>query len=206
MNNPSVRNTKLASELESGDWIAKPPLACRDWFDEPLVRVRYATPVQGGRIVQVLIDVDDDCETARYNADEQVPVATEAEIAEAAERAERHRLAYELHQLADLIVDRKLPLPQFSLSVHASLKTRADVRAVAEALGLEVRDRSVGAEVSWPQGRGSHERGVYAEFYTTCDDPEPDPSGLDYSREPDEPTGDPVPDGVEGAALTGRAS
>lgn len=193
----SVRKQKSGDQLAVGDWLAPGEILdgaaevlhvlkyrpkdtiAEDWHVHLVVREQgmvapYADVVSGARLAEL---------------------ASEEDLAKYQEDAQRVALADQLHRLADLIVERKLPVPAHALSLRAYVRKASAVRVYADALGVEVQPRGSvkGTEAYWLVGGKSYEPGAL-EFsvHTSEVEPEPepvaDPTGLAYSRPADDPT------------------
>lgn len=104
-------------------------------------------------------------------------LATEADLAAMHKQGEREQLANELHRLAEMILNPAMPVPQYGISMYASFKTPAEVRAAAEVFSLPVESRKPNAGIQtpeWPQDRKSYEQGIHLHWLTITDEPEPD--------------------------------
>jgi hypothetical protein len=138
-------------------------------------------------------------------------VAAEADLAAMHKQAEREQLANELRRLAEMILNPAMPVPQYGISMYASFKTGAEVRAAAEVFSLPVESRKPNAGIQtpeWPQDRKSYEQGIHLHWLTITDEsgeacaPVDDPTGLAYTRADDE-ADDPTPIGPREPMHTG---
>jgi hypothetical protein len=126
-------------------------------------------------------------------------VAAEADLAAMHKQAEREQLANELRRLAEMILNPAMPVPQYGISMYASFKTGAEVRAAAEVFSLPVESRKPNAGIQtpeWPQDRKSYEQGIHLHWLTITDESGPSARGAWRVAvdEPDRPGLHPRPD------------
>jgi hypothetical protein len=188
--------TKPAGLLESGDWIDASSFGPD--FEGP-AEVRYIETYEdlGWRqwysLLVVSGGVDPQPSTIRGAADRRVRLLTAAEIEKVKAEERRERLARQFEQLAEFARRGDIPFPA-SEQLHFTLDTRAEVEAVAKALGLQTAARwGDGLQVSWPHGAMSYDEGLYVLWHTAEKAPavaEPVPAvddqGFGYSRELDD--------------------
>ncbi len=203
------REMRPAANLQEGDWLAAGTIDDEfgDTVTEPteVLSVHAKNDaVYGPAHLVVVRKLDGDQVTQTFTpAADALPLATRAELDEVKEDVRRQVTAAQLRQLANLIVDRKVPLPKYALNVHThSVKNMDDLKAIADALGVPV-EHSYGNryEVVWPAGHLSFHDGVHMEWSATKpEDPKPEPEQeMVAAREAD--NGDPgarVPAGVTG--------
>lgn len=191
-----VRTIRRADELKVGDWLAA-SMAEDDFPTEVAALVPYSTAENGPFIEITFRQPDGSLGHWPVLPEAVLTLATAAEVAAQQGRARRARVAEELVRLADLILKRELPLPASYSSPVVSFQLSRDVAAVervAEVLGLKV-ERAERTVQAWMGVQGEAPVTVYWSAYLPKEtapavDPDPDPTGLAYSRadDADDPT------------------
>jgi hypothetical protein len=142
-------------------------------------------------------------------------LASDADLAVLHERAEREKLANELRELAEMILNPAMPVPQYGITIHGSFGTPAEVRAAAELFSVPVESREPHKGIQtleWPVGRKSYEQGIHLFWFTIADEtaepqPEPDDLGDAFDRSQTADADEtPVPDSRRYPAHTGAVT
>jgi hypothetical protein len=177
---PTNRPTDPA-DLQPGDWIEREP-------GEALMKVQHAHLYRiGDEPVLLLIcqRIGDRPRETKLVGDtmRRVRRARPDEATAAEEELQRHAIADELRELADLVLNPRVPLPahgQVQVTFH--MGDVAAVEAAAKAIHGEVRQnfRNL-VEATWPVGRQPYEPGLLAEFtaYRTEAEQGEVPAGVD---------------------------
>jgi hypothetical protein len=191
------RETKRADQLAAGDWLAAGPYITQPGGTDDAEVLFVHSYVSASRsAVAVTIQEVGIAEpmTIHLQADAEITLLTAAELAAQRAEADRRRIADGMRALAGLIVRMPVTLPE-AVGINVALPTRADVRAVAEALGVSTGPWiKTGLQAVWPEGRKTYDAGFHLLAYTsepgtTCEElADPDPTGLAYSRPADDPT------------------
>lgn len=176
----TVRKQKSGDQLAVGDWLA--PNELLDGAAEVLYVNSWPASMDRSRDntgKHVRLVVREQGATSDYadvvSGSTLFDLATEEDLAALRVQVEREQLANELRQLAAMIADPSMPVPQYGISMYASFKTAAEVRAAAEVFSLPVESRKPNAGVQtpeWPQGRKSYEQGIHLHWLTIADEPE----------------------------------
>ncbi len=193
---PAETAAKRADQLERGDWITAGPYAGIDGTDD--AEVLFVYPYAGSKVAVTIQEATvTGPTTIHLQADEKCLLLTAEEIAKLQRAAERRRLVDDLRAFTSLVAGG-LPFPE-QLHISVAVDTRAQVVALAEALGVEAGPWiKTGLSVRWPADRKSYEPGFQFMAYTGEELPDPDPTGMAYSRESESDVAVPVPAGVEG--------
>lgn len=175
----TVRKQKSGDQLAVGDWLA--PGELLDGAAEVLYVHSWPASADRSRDdvgKHVRLVVREQGSTPDYSdvvsGGTLFDLATEADLAALREQAQREQLAIELRQLANMVADPAMPVPQFGITMHGSFKTGAEVRAAAEVFSLPVESRAPhkGIQtVEWPQDRQSFEKGIHLHWLTLEDEP-----------------------------------
>lgn len=167
----NVRETKRADELKPGDWTIGLAADRKDYFNgldraEILSAHPYSDELGRSRVLLVVAEVGlPNPQAARVNADDEVRMLTEAEIAEGRQEADRAARIAEIRALADwLEANPWVPMP-YSVDASEHLDERhiggptpdaalAEVRAIAGRLDVKT-DESLAdrTKVEVPFGR-----------------------------------------------------
>lgn len=185
------RDEKAVADLERGTWIE-----VVDADGDYLGRARvlhvetYEDDDLGRRSILIHQMPGYSPDVIRFNADMQLGLLTEDEIAEELDAERRERIASRFDRLADLMRQTETPLPEQWREIIVDVDFGDDVgklKAVAEAVGVDVRDSPVGSTVSaiWSDVL-DHGAGLAVHY--RAHRPKPDPTGLAYSREAEDPT------------------
>ncbi|HET8683099.1 MAG TPA: hypothetical protein VFM54_14700 [Micromonosporaceae bacterium] len=123
---PTDNRSKLAGDLEPGDWI---------WHEDAYRQVTYTQPnSQTGRVRLVFHDqvsTMDGVGSLRR-------LASPAEQRAAADREARNAITAGLRDLATTIDQHRLPVPGYLIEVGVVLQSRAELDVWARAFGAEV--------------------------------------------------------------------
>lgn len=205
----TVRRQKPGDQLAVGDWLA--PGELLDGAAEVLYVHSWPASADRSRDntgTHVRLVVREQGSTPDYSdvvsGAAVFDLATDADLDQLRQQAQREELAAELRDMADKILNSAMPVPQYGITMHGSFNSPDEVRAAAEVFSLPVETRKPHAGIQtqeWPQGRKSYEKGIHLHWLTITEEPEsepePDPIGLAYSRADD--ADDPAP--VSGARV-----
>jgi hypothetical protein len=197
------QTTRRADELKPGDWITG------EYLDEEFpCEILFVHPYTDGdqRVILNYTNPDGIPFARHAMAAQSFDLATPAEIDAAREGVRRFHLVSELRQLAMLIEDYKLPVPEFAVQIHFPDLPQDEAKAFAAVIGAGVETNRRGrTSVVWPKGRLPYEDGVYASWGVLPVDEPADPTGLGFSREADTAEAGPVAAGIAGGPV-GRAA
>lgn len=184
------RETIAANLLNPGDWLVFDE--GHDGYEIDLRKVLSTYPYADGdeRVMLVAESVTGVPVSWHLFAEAKVQLATSIEVATSTDSKARHQLADQLRDIALLVDQTALPMTSHSniaMRLDFHLDTLPEVEAVAEMLDLKLTIDSAGrhAAIYCPAGEPTF---VQAEWFTYVREPKPDPTGLDYSREADDPT------------------
>lgn len=189
----AARETRPAADLQLGDWVAADQLLneAGDTIAAP-VEVLSVHPkndsLYGPSHLVVFRLPDGDLITHNFtNADDDLQLATKAELEEAKQEGRRQLIASQLHQLARLYAEGKMPLPRHSLQIHTSSVDMEQLAKIADDLGSKVEHSYNNRyEVVWPAGHLSFQDGVHIEWSATKpEDPKPEPADDDQAEQAD---------------------
>ena len=194
--------TKLASELKIGDWIHADTLVT-------IAHGRVTSIQHWGRNDTLLdVDVQGESQVVAFTVDQPVCLATEADLEE--QRANRRRadIARQLHDLADAIIERSLPLPDQYVALHLDypVETAAEVEQIADVLSAELRRSPEATRARLRKTPYTLDVTIFAHDQTsTTTDSGPVPAGdAGYGREVDNGDGGlRVPPWVAGSPVGG---
>jgi hypothetical protein len=198
----TVRETKRADELKTGDWLAATQIDGDGDRPTKVLDVHPFTDTERQAVLLVYRTQNGRPASCTADAAELFRLATEAEVRASQDDVRREHVAAQLRQLADLIVDKRLPLPGpyelANVTFHFGRQVEA-VDRVAELLGTERTTAYGTTTVKLPStGKGLLSIGwdAYAPKAKPAADPVPvasgDPTGLAYTRADDE-ADDPTP-------------
>jgi hypothetical protein len=198
MTDPTVPPTKPAGDLEPGDYVIASDLYREaEGITEVLLSKPFGVP--GRRDTMVIVSDGDlyEPESYRLPIDKPVRLASAQEVAEKEAAERRERVAGALRELADMVLNHELPIGGSYSEPVVSFRLGRDVAAVervAEVLGLEV-DRQDRTAQAW---MGVQDRAPLTVYWSASlpkeaapvVEPDPDPTGLAYSRadDADDPT------------------
>ena len=180
MTAPTVPERKRAGALVAGEWIATSSLDV-DVDGDSVVRYveTYPEPGYSDRALVIVRSPGDDRPFEfRVPADLSVRLLSAEEVERAKDEERRERLAMQFEQLADMARRTDVPFPRSEMLLF-NLPTRAEVRAVGEALGLEPgNEYGSGLQVSWPRGHETYDPGLHVLWSTHEKEPEPTPEPI----------------------------
>jgi hypothetical protein len=160
----NVPVTKRASEIKPGDHVQASSLT-RD--GEGIAEVLHTTTfgAVGRETVHLLVSYSSRYEpdSIRLQRNEQVYMATDAEVADERAKEQRDKVADGLRELANLIADGTVPLERGGrMHIVESAPDVAALAAIGAALGIEVHEgTSRYRSVEWPKGHESYEDGLH---------------------------------------------
>lgn len=204
------RAFKAPAALEPGDWVKGGELANvhGQLVAEPAEVLHVHSYPLGVALLFQPLGFEHPFQTVLTDdaLEDQIPLATDAELAEVRGEIQREEIARELRSLARMVEQGGMPLPTRAVDVEFSLASADEVQRVAELLGVEMTvDKHGRHEATWPpkDKYGLASSRVTAEWYCYVREPKPELVG---AREVD--NGDPaatVPAGVDGAPVGGPA-
>lgn len=196
MTSETVPVAKSAGDLKPGDYVLAADLhPDADGVAEVLLPKKFGST--GREEVMVVISYGDRYQPDSYRLPigKLVGIASPAAVAEAKAGERRRRLADALHDLADLILNKSLPVPgpYHDMSVRFGFGSNAEsVAEVAKALGIETTDRYGQYVAEWPANAEPGELTATWHAYSQKKaEADLKASGLDYTRadtEADDPT------------------
>lgn len=221
MTNPTVstpettgeRSGKFASKLQEGDWIAADVLDGFKTEAQVLSAHEHA-----GRVLLVLATPSGEPLPRSMFSDHLIALATADEIEAAKAARYRKAAAAQLADIAALFeIHNSLPLPGDNYGLHVDIQcdTAAEVVHAGELLGVEPQTTASGktvmTTVQYPPAPVGTPRYLHQPpasiTWRSYEKPEQvADTGLDYSRELDAPTAAPIPAGVDGLKVGGRAN